>query len=126
MQLGTDFATEDFRRSVAGFRDGEVKPFQGRGEAFAKVIAESTWSLQIATAKKILPGLAGLQERLAAGGSVLEVGCGTANFLVQVAKGFPAARAIGVDMVFRPRARSAWISIRTVWRWAASGSAMPG
>lgn len=98
VQLGTDFATEDFRRSVAGYRDGTVTPFQGRGEEFAKVIAGSTWGLQIATAKKILPGMSGLPERLAAGGSILEVGCGTANFLVQAAKAFPAARAIGVDI----------------------------
>lgn len=128
VQLGTDFATEDFRRSVAGFRDGEVKPFQGRGEAFAKVIAESTWGLQIATAKKILPGLAGLQERLAAGGSVLEVGCGTANFLVQVAKGFPAARAVGVDIdpdglaVGRERLRDAGLTNRIDLREGTVGA----
>jgi SAM-dependent methyltransferase len=97
-QLGTRVAAEDFRRSVEAFRTGAVKPFQGRGEAFAHLIAQSTWGLQVVTAKKILPGIDGLAARLGAGGTVLEVGCGTGNFLVQVAKAFPAARAVGVDL----------------------------
>lgn len=97
-QLGTRVAAEDFRRSIAAFRTGEVNPFQGRGEAFAHLIAQSTWGLQVVTARKILPGIDGLAERLAAGGTVLEVGCGTANFLVQAAKAFPGARAVGVDL----------------------------
>lgn len=97
-QLGTRVAAEDFRRSVEAFRTGAVSPFQGRGEAFAHLIAQSTWGLQVVTAKKILPGIDGLAARLGAGGTVLEVGCGTGNFLVQVAKVFPGARAVGVDL----------------------------
>jgi len=54
--------------------------------------------LQIVTAKKILPALAGLAERLAAGGAILEIGCGTGNFLLQAAKAFPGARLAGVDI----------------------------
>ena len=80
------------------FRTGAVSPFQGRGEAFAQLIAQSTWGLQVVTAKKILPGMEGLAAQLEAGGTVLEVGCGTGNFLVQVAKAFPKAQAIGVDL----------------------------
>ncbi|MCW5624462.1 MAG: methyltransferase domain-containing protein, partial [Burkholderiales bacterium] len=98
VKLGTDVAADDFRRSRDSFRTGAVKAFQGRGDGFNQLIAESTWGLQIATAKKLLPGLAGLPERLAAGGTVLEVGTGTGNLLLQLAKAFPAARAIGVDI----------------------------
>lgn len=97
-QLGTRVAAEDFRRSIETFRTGSVKPFQGRGQAFAHLIAQSTWGLQVVTAKKLLPAVEGLPARLEAGGTVLEVGCGTGNFLVQVAKSFPQARAIGVDL----------------------------
>lgn len=98
VQLGTEVAADDFERCVDAFRTGEVAPFQGRGDRFARLIAESTWGLQIATAKKILPSLPGMQAALEGGGSVLEVGCGTANFLVQIAKAFPNARPLGVDI----------------------------
>lgn len=98
VQLGTEVAAEDFERCLEVFRTGRTAPFQGRGERFARLIAESTWGLQIATAKKLLPGLDGMTQRLEAGGTVLEVGCGTANFLVQVAKAYPAAQALGVDI----------------------------
>jgi SAM-dependent methyltransferase len=98
VRLGTEVAAADFQRCVQALRTGEVKPFQGRGDDFAQAIAESTWGLQVVTAKKILPTLAGLTQRLEAGGAVLEVGCGTGNLLVQLAKAFPKARCIGVDI----------------------------
>jgi cyclopropane fatty-acyl-phospholipid synthase-like methyltransferase len=52
----------------------------------------------VVTAKKILPALDGLSTRLEAGGALLEVGCGTGNLLLQLAKAFPKARVVGVDI----------------------------
>ncbi len=98
VRLGTEVAAEDFKRCVQAFRTGEVKPFQGRGDQFNQAIAESTQGLQVVTAKKILPGLEGLPARLEAGGALLEVGCGTGNLLLQLAKAFPKARVMGVDI----------------------------
>jgi len=98
VRLGTEVAAEDFQRSVRSLRTGEVTPFQGRGDDFAQAIAESTWGLQVMTAKKILPNLEGLAERLEAGGTILEVGCGTGNLLALLAKTFPKAHCIGVDI----------------------------
>ncbi len=83
---------------MQAFRTAEVKPFQGRGDQFNQAIAESTQGLQVVTAKKILPGLEGLPARLEAGGALLEVGCGTGNLLLQLAKAFPKARVMGVDI----------------------------
>ncbi len=98
VRLGAEFAAPDFMHCLEAFKTGKDVPFQGRGDAFNLAIASSTWGLQVITAKKILPGLAGLTDRLAAGGSILEVGCGTGNLLVQIAKAFPSARVVGVDI----------------------------
>lgn len=98
VQLGTEFATEDFRRCVEAFRSGGTVPFQGRSEAFARVVAESTGGLQVIMARKILPELPGLVERLSQGGLILDVGCGAGNLLIQIAKAFPHSRCIGVDI----------------------------
>jgi len=98
VQLGAEFAGPDFMHCLEAFRTGKYVPFQGRGDAFNLAIASSTWGLQVITAKKILPGLPGLNERLSAGGAILEVGCGTGNLLVQIAKSFPAARVVGIDI----------------------------
>ncbi len=133
VRLGTEFATEDYRAARQAFRTGQVAPFQGRGEAFARAIAESTWGLQVATAKKLLPALEGLPAVLEAGGAVLEVGCGTANFLVQLAKAFPAVRAVGVDIdpsgldLARARIREAGLEQRVELRTGRVGEVVaPG
>ena len=118
VRLGTEVAAEDFRRCREAFKTGIAKPFQGRGEHFNQAIAESTQGLQVVTAKKILPGLADLAGRLAAGGAILEIGCGTGNFLLQAAKAFPGARLTGVDIddaslaVAREKVRQAGLATR--------------
>lgn len=98
VRLGTEFAAEDFQTSPEAFRTGRMRPFQNRGDAFSKCIAESTLGLQVVTAKKIMPGLAGLGARMESGGVIAELGCGSGNFLLQAAKAFPKARCIGVDI----------------------------
>ena len=98
VRLGTEVAADDFHRCVEALRTGATKPFQGRGEDFAQAIAESTWGLQVVTAKKLLPELPGLAPMLDAGGAILEIGCGTGNLLSLLAKTFPKARCVGVDI----------------------------
>ncbi len=68
VKLGTEFATEDFRRCVESFKSGKTIPFQGRGEKFANTIADGTMGLQMISARKILPELPGLGDKLANGG----------------------------------------------------------
>lgn len=98
VRLGTQFATEDFRRCSAAFRSGATVPFQGRGEHFVRTVAEGTMGLQILSARKLLPELPGLADKLGKGGAILEVGCGTGNHLMQLANAFPQARIAGVDI----------------------------
>ncbi len=98
VRLGTDFATEDHRFCLEAFRTGATVPFQGRSDAFAGVVAESTAGLQVLSARKLLPELPNLKERLDAGGTILEVGCGTGQHLIQLSQAFPRARCIGVDI----------------------------
>ncbi len=98
VRLGTEFATEDHRFCLEAFKTGAIVPFQGRSEHFAEVIAQSTAGLQILSARKLLPELSGLQARLDEGGSILEVGCGAGRHLLHLAKAFPKARCIGIDI----------------------------
>lgn len=98
VRLGTQFATEDYRLATEAFRTGATAPFQGRSHEFASVVAHAAAGMNVVVARKILPGLPGVAERLNAGGALLEVGCGTGSLLVQIAKGFPNARCSGVDI----------------------------
>ena len=98
VQLGTQFATEDYRLAVEAFRSGGSAPFQGRSDAFAQVVAQAIAGVNAMVARKILPGLAGAADALNAGGALLEVGCGTGTLQLQIAKAFPNARCTGVDI----------------------------
>ncbi len=98
VQLGTQFATEDYRLAVAAFRTGSTAPFQGRSHDFAQIVAQALAGVNVMVARKLLPELPGVAETLNEGGALLEVGCGTGNLQLQIAKAFPGARCIGVDI----------------------------
>lgn len=98
VQLGTRFATEDYRLAPDAFRTGATAPFQGRSHEFAQVVAQAIAGINVMVARKILPGLPGVAAKLNAGGALLEVGCGTGNLQLQIAKAFPGARCTGVDI----------------------------
>lgn len=98
VQLGTRFATEDFRLAADAFRSGSTAPFQGRSSEFAQLVAQAVAGVNVMVARKILPGLVGLSDKLNAGGTLLEVGCGTGKLQIQIARAFPAARCTGIDI----------------------------
>lgn len=98
VRLGTQFATDDYRRAPDAFRTGATTPFQGRSDEFAETIAQAIAGVNVMVARKILRGLGGIADRLDAGGSVLELGCGTGLLQLQLAKAFPKARCTGVDI----------------------------
>jgi len=92
VQLGTRFATEDYRLAVEAFQTASVTPFQGRSQEFAQAIAV----VNVMVARKILPELPGISEILNAGGTLLEIGCATRSLLLQIARSFPGATCVGV------------------------------
>lgn len=103
-------------------------PFQGRGEAADRNVAGATQGLQTLVARKILPGLPELRDRLTTGGAVFEIGCGTGGLAIEPAKAFPAGRIVGVDVdadglkIARRRIEEAGIGERAevrldVWSW---------
>jgi len=98
VQLGTDYATDDFRALREAFRSGDHKPFQGRDDTFSSHISEATLGLQLLAARKLLPEIPFVKSTLDAGGALLEVGPGAARQLIMLAKVFPAARLVGVDI----------------------------
>jgi len=98
VHLGTEYATEDHRYCLQAFKTGERVPFQGRSDAFSAAVAEGTAGLQFLSSRKLLPELPGLKDKLDTGGTVLEVGCGEGRHLIQLAKVFPKARCVGVDI----------------------------
>jgi SAM-dependent methyltransferase len=98
VQLGTEFATADYRVAREAFRDGTTAPFQGRSAEFAEFVAQAIAGVNLLVARKILPGIPGVAAALGAGGALLEVGCGTGRLQMQVAEAFPRARCTGVDV----------------------------
>jgi SAM-dependent methyltransferase len=98
VQLGTQFATEDYRMAAAAFGTGSTAPFQGRSHDFAMVVAQALAGMNVMVARKLLSEIPGVAETLNKGGALLEVGCGTGNLQLQIAKAFPSASCIGVDI----------------------------
>jgi SAM-dependent methyltransferase len=98
VQLGTRFATDDYRAAADGLRSGTRVPFQGRSESFAEVIAQALAGVNLMVARKVLPSIAPLAEVLNRGGTLLEVGCGTGRLQLQLARAFPAANCVGIDI----------------------------
>jgi len=79
------------------FRNGGGVPY-GRFHRFHEVMAEDSGQTVVAAlAEHILPLIDGLEERLAAGIDVLDVGCGRGRAIQLLAARFPASRFTGYD-----------------------------
>jgi 2-polyprenyl-3-methyl-5-hydroxy-6-metoxy-1,4-benzoquinol methylase len=94
------------------FRSGIGLTYDGLGAGGAHSVERMTeqWT-RLALVQTILPALEGVVDRLAGGGLVADVGCGSGVALAELAAAFPAARFDGFDpsehAMSRARARLA-------------------
>ena len=83
---------------VACFKNGGGVPY-ARFPRFHAVMAEDSGQSVLSSLEShILPLVPGLQERLARGLRVLDVGCGRGRILHRLAQLFPASRFTGLDL----------------------------
>jgi 2-polyprenyl-3-methyl-5-hydroxy-6-metoxy-1,4-benzoquinol methylase len=93
---GTDPATVD--ALVDAFRTGRGVTYEQQGTAAAAGLARMTgpWS-RLALNSVILPALDGVVDKLEAGATVIDVGCGAGVTATTLAEAFPASTCIGYD-----------------------------
>ncbi|MDP3521295.1 MAG: class I SAM-dependent methyltransferase [Hydrogenophaga sp.] len=106
-------------RVAEAFETGQGIPFQAYGEAGPLAIEHmnrAVYEARLVT--HWLPALPQVLQRLQAGGSALDVGCGTGVIPILLARAFPAARVTGLDVdarsieIARENARQAGVQER--------------
>jgi SAM-dependent methyltransferase len=92
-------ATRNQDRIDEAFRtDGAVPWGEQHSSLFAAVDRFFGTTYRSALVSQWLPALDGVDERLAGGGRVLDVGCGLGTATVLLAEAYPAATVVGVDI----------------------------
>jgi ubiquinone/menaquinone biosynthesis C-methylase UbiE len=80
------------------FQSGEGIPFADYGQEMVETIhAFSKAAYELFLPSVLLPALPDLTQRLATGGTILELGCGAGAGLVSLGKTFPHCTVTGVD-----------------------------
>lgn len=92
------FGGPDLVDHAKHYKDGGVFSFQQHGRAFSELIADVTGGLHTVVARKLLPGVPGVRDKLEQGCRVLDVGCGGAGLMMRIAQAWPRARCHGVDV----------------------------
>lgn len=88
----------DMERYPEFFRTGATYSYQDHGEDFSRAVAELTDGFHTLVTRRLLPALPGLEDKLRAGASVLDMGCGAAGLLIKMAQAFPECTCVGVDV----------------------------
>jgi SAM-dependent methyltransferase len=86
-------------RLIDAYQRGTGVPFSEYGEQNPFVLEQLNRSVyESRLVRSWLPTVPGVVERLQAGGSVLDVGCGTGVVPILLAKAFPSAKVVGLDL----------------------------
>ncbi|MGH2470451.1 MAG: SAM-dependent methyltransferase, partial [Chloroflexota bacterium] len=89
---------EDYADYAQRFRDGGTKPYQAHDEAFFGAVADGLRTLPLMLLDVLAAELPRVQEKLQAGGHLLDVGCGAGAAVCEFAARFPALHCLGVDV----------------------------
>ncbi len=122
--LAVDYEAPDLAKIDEVLRTGNTVPFQARGRKFSEQVGAATAGLHTLVARKVLPGLPQMEDRLKRGLRLLDVGCGCGGFLLALASAFPGGKYVGVDVdrkaigVARRAAKEAGFSRRVRFRGA--------
>ncbi len=98
--LVTNFGVEArlLDRLIGCFTSGDGIPFADFGEEMVETIhAFSKAAYELFLPNVLLPELPALVERLRAGGTILEIGCGAGAGLVSLGRTFPNSTVTGLD-----------------------------
>ncbi len=88
---------DDYRRYPELLRTGETWPRSEHGEEILAALADSTTPDASMIVDHVMPELLEARRRLAAGGSVLDVGAGGGVLAVRLAMAFPAATVHAIE-----------------------------
>ena len=92
------YGSDDLRTYAENFRTGGTNRFQEHGDDFSRHVGATTAGFHTVVARHMLGGIPGMKDKLAAGASVLDVGCGIGGLMMKVAQAWPNSRCHGVDI----------------------------
>jgi SAM-dependent methyltransferase len=92
------YGSDDLRTYPENFRTGGTNRFQEHGDDFSRHVGATTAGFHTVVARRMLGGIPGLKDKLEAGASVLDVGCGIGGLMLKVAQAWPNSRCHGVDI----------------------------
>lgn len=88
---------EVVEKTIDGFRTGTGISWGAHGDGASHFLCRANRPGHLQLAESIIPLMDGVNERLTAGGTVLDVGCGSGMALSLLATAFPASHFIGID-----------------------------
>ena len=87
-----------FSRLKSSFKTGKTFGFDDNTKKFIKAVEGDGIRFTNNLLNTIIPKIPKLEKPLRAGATILDIGCGTANNLITLAKHFPKSKFIGVDI----------------------------
>ena len=88
---------EILEKTIDAFRTGIGVSWGAHGDAASHFLCRTNRPFHLQLASQIIPLMDGVEERLSAGGTVLDVGCGSGTAVTELAKAFPNSSFVGID-----------------------------